>query len=261
MHLTKAIHTKFLRMLALGLILLASLLLLLQSYYGNTELVAVGRIRAAEEKTVQLEISASIPGNGPSTVTVNLSRLLRKSILKRGEDAEFLAVINRRGEKLVFERIVLLTGPEDHALQGATSAKSQTLAVGTKPELVEMVGLDRFGYKLAQPLWAKQKMPEANMVYYQAGTFDAVKEILAGGGDYSPDLYILDANSRIVGIRKTGGRLLTFPEFLRWAALVFYGLALVSAVGAFISYKWTALARAGRRIWDQVSRRGRKATN
>ncbi|HBI57340.1 MAG TPA: hypothetical protein DDY38_10980, partial [Firmicutes bacterium] len=130
MHQTKAIHTKFLRMLALGLILLASLLLLLQNYYGNTELVAVGRIRAAEEKTVQLEISASIPGNGPSTVTVNLSRLLRKSILKRGEDAEFLAVINRRGEKLVFERIVLLTGPEDQALQGATSAKSPTLAVG-----------------------------------------------------------------------------------------------------------------------------------
>lgn len=260
MHHFKFFQTKVLRMLALGLILLASLLLLLQNYYGDTEMVAMGRILAAGEKSVQLEVAASYPGNGPSAVTVNLSRLLRKSILKRDEDAEFLAVINRRGEKLVFERIFLLTAPEK-ALQEPTAVKSLTLAAGTRPELIEMVGLDRFGYQLAQPLWAKQKMPAANMVYYQAGTFDGVKEILDGGGDYSPNLYLLDAKSRIVGIRKTESRLLTFPEFLRWASLAFYCLALVSAAGAIIAYKWTALASFGRRIWDQVSRRGRRASN
>lgn len=259
MQQNKAYLPKIMRMLALGLILLGSLLLLFQDHYGDTELVAVGGIRPGAGNTVQLEILASYPGNGPGTVTVHLSELLRKSILKQGKDAEFLAVINRRGKNRVFERIFVLS-PEE-ALQGTTAVKSLTLAVGTRPELVEMVGLDRFGYELAQPVWAKQKMPAANIVYYQAGTFDAVKEILDGGGDYSPNLYLLDAKSRIVGIRKTGGRLLTFPEFLRWASLVFYCLALVSAAGALIVYKWTALARAGRRIWDQVSKRGRRASN
>ena len=251
---------KALRMLALALVLLASLLLLLQNYYGSTELVAAGRISAAGEKTVRLEIAASVPLNERSIVTVNVSKQLRKKLLGQGDNAEFLAVINRRGEKLVFERIYMLSVPEDEDLKGV-AADPGPLAVGWKPELVEMKGLDRYGYRLAQPVWAKQKMPGANLVYYQAGTFDAVKEILDGGGTYCPDLYLMDATSQLVGIRQIGGSLLTFPEFLRRTALAFYVLAVLSAVGAVVSWKWTALANAGRRIWDQVSRRGRKASN
>ena len=252
---------KALRMLALGFILLASLLLLLQNYYGSTELVAVGQISAAGEKTVRLKVAASVPVNEQSSVTVNVSRLLRKKLLGQGDNAEFLAVINRRGERKVFERIYILAAPEAEDLKGVVADEPGPLAVGTKPELVEMKGLDRYGYRLAQPVWAKQKMPGANLVYYQTGTFDAVKEILDGGEPFCPDLYLMDANSQLVGIREIGGSFLTFPEFLRRTALTLYVLAVLSAIGAVVSWKWTALANAGRRIWDQVSRRGRKASN
>lgn len=252
---------KALRMLALGLILLASLLLLLQNYYGSLELVAAGRISSSGEKTVQLKIAASVPGNGQSSVTVNVSRLLRKKLLGQDDNAEFLAVINRRGEKLVFERIYILAAPDNEDLKGVAAANPGTFAVGTKPELVKMIGLDRYGYRLVQPVWAKQKMPGANLVYYQAGTFDTVKEILDGGGAYSPDLYLMDGDSLLVGIRRIGDSFLTFPEFLRRTALTLYVLAVLSAVGAVISWKWTTLANSGRRIWDQVSKRGRKASN
>lgn len=261
MVLQKIFLPKSLRMLALGLVLLGSLLLLLQNYYGSTELVAMGKIFPGEEKTAQMEIVASVPGNKADTVTVKLSKLLRKSILAQGEDAEYMAVINQRGENLIFERVFLLTAPKEEDLQDQTAAKAQTLAVGLRPELVEMVGLDLFGYQLHQPVWAKEKMPQANKIYFQKGIFQGVKEILDGGGSFSPDLYLLDAEARVIGIRKTGSRLLTFPELLRWGAVVCYGLAVLSGVGALLACKWSGLVKWGRRIWDQVSKRGARSSS
>lgn len=259
MHLKKLFSAKILRMLALGLILLGSLILLLQNYYGSTELVAMGKIRPGDGKTVVMDVVASVPGKA-NTITVKLSSLLRKKILAQGEDAEFLAVVNRRGENLFFERIYLLTAPEEISLQDHAIPKAQTLAVGRRPELVEMIGLDIFGYLLQQPVWAKEKMPQANKVYCQEGIFTGVKEILEGGGSIY-DLYLLDAETKVVALRKTGSPFLTFPEFLRYAAVVCYGLAVLAVAGALLAGNWPALAKWGRRIWDQVSRRGARSSS
>lgn len=257
MHFKKLFSAKILRMLALGLILLGSLLLLLQNYYGSTETVAVGKIRPGDGKTVEMEVIASVPGNKAS-ITVKLSQLLRKSLHAKG-DAEFLAVINRRGENLFFERVFLLSAPEDESLQDNATASPETIAVGSRPELVEMIGLDIFGYQLRQPVWAKEKMPQANKVYCREGIPGAKEYLAGGGGEYN--LYLLNAEEEIVGLRKTGSRLLTFPEFMRWGAAVCYGLAVLSGAGALLASKWSAVARWGRRIWDQVSRRGARASN
>lgn len=261
MRLKKLFQPRSLRLLALGFILFGSLLLLWQSYYGETVLVAQGKVRWAPDQTVLFAINSSVPGGGPEAVSVTLTPLLRISIQKWGEEAEFLAVINRLGDKLIFERLILLEEPAEAQLRGPNSGGAVTLAVGTKPELVQMVGLDRYGYRLVQPAWARKKMPGADRVYYQAGTFEPVKKILEGGGSFQPNLYILDEKSRVVGIRRLGASLATFPQFLRWAALVFYSLAPVSLLGAFIFNRRRELAKLGRRIWDQVSRRGRKASN
>lgn len=261
MHWKKLFSPKYMRLLALGLILLGSLLFLLQSQYGSTELVAFGQVRPGAGKTVQFDVIASVPGDGPDVYQVSLSDTLRKALRRQGEDAEFLVVLNRRGKKMFFERIYVLSQPAEEALQGPKDYADLSLAAGVRPELVEMIGLDRYGYQLVPPIWARQKMPEAGKVYYQEGTFEAVKKILDGGGEFTPNLYILDAKSRIVGVRRTGPRLLTFSETLRLGALVSYLLALVVPGVAVIARGRGKLASWGKRIWDQVSRRRRKSTN
>lgn len=257
------LQPKALRLLALGLILFASLLLLLQSLYGTLYLVAVGQIsRNSEGAGAVMEVMASHPIGHQGELAVSASGLLVRSIEAAGEDAEFLAVIHRRGERLVFERIFLVQAPTRQELQGTRKSKVLGLALGTKPELVEMVGLDRFGYALSQPAWAKEKLPGADIVYHQQGNSDAIKEILDGGNqEFVPNLFLVDEQGTVVGMRSLGRRLLPLPELLRRTALVLYALALMAGLGSLASYKWTALSSAGKRIWDQVSRRGRKASN
>lgn len=258
LRLKKLFNLKILRLLALGFIFLASILLLLQGYYGKTELVAVGKIRFAEGKTVFMDVIASSPGMRSETVTVHLSRMLAQSILRDGE-TEFLAVLNRRGNGLYFERLFELEAPEDSKLLGPQTPGWQTLAIGTKPELVAMVGLDRYGYQLKQPAWAKRLIPEADRLYYQRGTFDSVKAVL-DGDEYQPNLFILDGNSRVVGLRKIGRAHLTLPRFFRLAAAALFCLGFLLGAVILVLYKRTILVSFGRRIWDHVSRRGRKAS-
>lgn len=250
---------KILRLLALGFIFLASVFLLLQSYYGQTTMVAVGKVRFAEGKSVYMEVVASFPGKPPQTITVTLSRMLLQSILKK-EDAEFLAVINQRRDKLYFERIYELELPEEVALHGPEASGWQSIAIGTNPELIEMVGLDSYGYQLKQPVWGQHFAPQANKFYYQRGTFDRIETILDGDSDFEPNLYILDSKARAIGLRRIGRSFLTLPQFFRILSAVFFGLGLLLAGVVFFLYKRTSLASLGRRIWDQVSKRGRKAS-
>lgn len=250
---------KILRLLALGFIFLASVFLLLQSLYGQTTMVAVGKVRFAEGKTVHMEIAAASPSRPAETITVTLSRMLIQSILKN-ENTEFLAVINQRGQKFYFERIYELELPEEAVLQGPETSSWQSIAIGSDPELIEMIGLDRWGYQLKQPTWAQRFAPEARKFYYQRGTFDPVKTIIDGDGDYTPNLYILDSRSRVIGLRRIGRSHLTLPQFFRLLSLGFFGLGLLLAGTAFILYKRTSFANLGSRIWDQVSRRGRKVS-
>lgn len=253
---------KALRLLALGLILFASLLLLVQSRYGSLHLVAAGRIsRNSSGAGAVMEVAACHPATDRAELAVAASNLLLRSIDAAGEDAEFMAVIHQRGEDLVFERIFLLHAPAQRELRGASRAKILGLALGAKPELVEMVGLDRFGYALSQTAWAKEKLPGADTVYHQRGNSERIKEILDGNGDFPANLFLVDEKGTVVGMRRLGRRLLTLPELLRRTALVLYGLALLAGLGSLVSYKWSALTRAGKRIWDQVSRRGRKASS
>lgn len=254
---------KILRLLALGLVLCASLLLLIQENYGTQFLVALGPIRCSpDENIAEVDVLAAIPRETPGKIRVSASKLLLRRLEKYAPETEFFAVIQQRGERLIFERIYALATAEAPALQGPrwVPERELTLAVGTKPELVAMVGLDMFGYQLSQPVWAKRKLPGADMVYYQAGSFP-VKEILDGiEKNFIPDMYILDGQNRIVGVRKWAGRLLTLPEFLRQAALSLYGAAVLAGLGSLLAYKWPVLVSTGRRIWDQVSMRGRKAS-
>lgn len=252
---------KLLRLLTLGLILLGSLLLLLQSYYGETEIIALGKVRIGAGDTVQFDLLAPYPAEQATACAVTLAKPLRNYLLKQGKDTEFLAVLNRWRGKLVFERIHLLTEPTAPDLQGPKNFQNMTLAIGTKPELVEMVGLDRFGYRLVQPAWARKKAPAADMVYYQAGAFAAVQGVLAGEEEFKPDLYILDGSGRIVGIRKIGKSLLTLPQFIRWLACVSFAFAPVAAGAAYCLSKRSALKSWGSRIWDHVSKRGARAAS
>lgn len=263
MHKIKALlQPKILRLLTLGFVLIASLLLLIQSQYGSFHLVTVGTItRNPQDKGALIHVIASQPAGNRAEVAVSASGLLLRSIEGVGEDAEFLAVIHQRGERLVFERIFLLNAPEDRDLLGTRQSRILGLAVGSQPDLVTMVGLDRFGYQLSQPTWAKEKMPGADTVYYELGSPDEIKEILDGVSQYVPNLYLLDNEGTVMGMRSLGRRLLPLPELMRWISMVIYGFAVLTAVGALLCYKWSSLVRAGKRIWDQVSRRGCKATS
>lgn len=265
MHKIRAFfQPKVLRLIALGLTLLSCLLLLIQANYGSQRLVALGHLSGnGASKSIEVEILAAHPAESAKRITVDASRLLIRSIGKYDSDTEFLVVVNERKQKF-FERIYVLTKPEGGHLQGPRfdSGKQLVFAVGTKPELVAMVGLDRFGYNLSQPIWVKQKMPEADMVFCQTGTLDGVKEIMDGNSqDFSPDVFYLDSQDRVVGIRKISGRIVTFPEFMRLAAICLFCAAFLAAAGSLIAYKWSTLAKAGSRIWDQVSMRGRKSSN
>lgn len=254
---------KILRLLALGLILIASLLLLIQGHYGSFHLVTVGTItRNPQDKGAIIQVTAAHPANAQAELAVSASGLLLWSIERVGEDTEFLAVIHQRGERLVFERIFLLSAPEDRDLRGAGKPRSLGLAVGSRPELVAMVGLDRFGYQLSQPTWAREKMAGARTVFHELGNPDEIKEILDGvNKDFVPNLFLLDDEDTVLGMRSLGRRLLTLPELIRRTSLVLYGLAVLAALGTILCYKWSALVRVGKRIWDQVSRRGRKASS
>lgn len=256
------LQPKVLRLLALGLILLASLLLLVQSQFGTTYAVVMGTITRAEEGKAIVNVIAAEPRTGQAELAVSASKLLLGSIEKAGE-AEFLAVVNQRGSSLVFERIFLLSAPTGPGLQGPRSGTGELgLAVGAKPELVEMIGLDKYGYELSPPAWAKERLPGADKVYYQRGSMDAAKAVLDGLDPVvSPDVYVLDSQGRIAGMRNLGRRLLPLPEVMRRTALSLYGAALLAGLGSLLAYKWPQLAKAGRRIWDQVSMRGRKASS
>lgn len=258
------LQPKILRLLALGMVLVASLLLLIQYNYGAQYLVAMGRISTdPKTRSADVEVLATFPANGPKSIEVSASKLLLGNIEKRGPEKEVLAVIYQRGDKLFFERIYTLTEPEGIGLHGPNFGpeKQLTLAVGRKPELVAMIGLDRYGYDLAQPIWAKQKMPGADLVYQQTGIMDAARDILDGTNiDFVPDVFVLDSQTRIVGLRRIDGRLVTFPEFLRIAAVVLYCLAVLAGLGSLLIYKRSAIANAGKRIWDHVSIRGRRAS-
>lgn len=251
-------------MLALGLVLIASLFLLIQDNYGSQRLAALVKMSGdPDAKSVEVEVLATYPQDPVKLVTVKASRLLINSIAKFESDQEFLVVIHERDDYF-FERIYPLAVPDSASLQGPnfSAGRQFRFSVGIKPDLVAMIGLDRFGYQLGQPLWAKLKMPGTDMVYSQTGTLDAAKDILDGESDaFSPDVYYLDNQDRIVGLRQVTGRIITFPEFLRQAAVWLYGAALLAGLGSMISYKWPAISRAGRRIWDHVSMRGRKASN
>lgn len=257
------LQPKILHLLALGLILIASLLLLIQSRYGSFHVVTVGNItRDPHGKGALIKVTAAHPANTQAELAVSASGLLLWGIERAGEDAEFLAVIHQRGEQLVFERLLLLGAPEDKNLRGTGKSRIRGLAVGSQPELVAMVGLDRFGYQLSLPFWAKEKMAAASTVYHQLGNPDDIKEILDGTKqDYVPDVYLLDNEDTVLGMRSLGQRLLPLPELLRWIALGLYCVAVLAVLGALLSYKWSALVSAGKRIWDQVSKRGRKASS
>lgn len=255
---------KVLRLLALGLILIASLLLLIQDNYGNQRLAALVKMSGdPDAKSVEVEVLATYPQDPVKLVTVHASKLMISRIAKYESDQEFLVVIHERDDYF-FERIYPLATPASASLQGPNfgAGRQFRFAVGSKPELVAMIGLDRFGYQLDQPLWAKLKMPGTDMVYSQTGTLDAAKDILDGESDaFPPDVYYLDNQDRIVGLRQITGRIITFPEFMRLAAMWLYAAALLAGLGSVISYKWSAISRAGRRIWDHVSMRGRKASS
>lgn len=255
---------KVLRLLALGLTLLASLLLLLQYNYGSHYLVTMGTISwDGESKVAEIDALASHPIQAQRVITVSASKILLRSLEKAGPDAEFVVVLHQRGEKLVFERIHLLTPPEAEKIQGPNWRRGRhySLVVGTQPELVEMVGLDKYGYRLKLPNWVQRKIPDANLVYYQEGMLDEAKAVLDGESDYQPDIFILNDKLEMVGMRTTAGKFWTLPEVLRLATLCLYGAAIVSGLASLLVYKWSALCNAGKRIWDQVSMRVRKASN
>jgi hypothetical protein len=257
------LQPKTLRLLALGMILIASLFLLIQDNYGTEYMVALGPISGnQEEKSAEIKILVSNV-LAPSRLDVSASWILHWQLKNFNVDTEFLAVVHSQGEKLVFERIYVLVPPEALELQGPRWEAGMRLgmAVGTKPELVEMIGLDRFGYRLTQPAWAKQKLPGADIVYYQQGREAAVKNVLDGDSSYVPDLFLIDAQRRVMGMRQISGRLLTLPEILRQAALWLYILAVILGLSSFTVYKLPSLKSAGSRIWDQVSMRWRKPSS
>jgi len=258
------LQPKILRLLALGLVLLGSVLLLIQDNYGTHYSVVYGSISVDREDKAAFITVRAANSIEHGNITVHASRLLLRSIEKAGDGAEFLAVVHQGKDKLFCERIYVLAAPETPGLTGPRndSGKRMTLVVGTRPELVAMVGLDKFGYQLDQPVWAKRKMPGAVMAYAQNGTLDAVKAIMDGENqDFSPNVYLLDAQERIVGIRKTGRSLLTMHKFLRLSAVILYAAAVAAGLGSLIAYKWSAIVRAGRRIWDHVSIRRRKVSS
>ena len=255
---------KILRLLALGFILLASLFLLIQDNYGSNYMVALGPIsRDKAESRADVDVLVANSG-APSLSRLEVTGpwLLLRQLEQFSVDTEFLAVIHQRGQKLVFERIYVLSSPQSQELQGPTLSGELNLdldlAVGVKPQLVEMVGLNRFGYQLTQPVWAKQNLPGADMVYYQQGN-EAVKQILDGENmSFVPEIFILDDQGRVLGLRHISGRLLTVPEFLRLGAGWLYGLGLALGLASFLIYKSPLFISAGKRIWDQVSMRWRR---
>jgi len=250
------LRPKYMRMLALGFVLLASLLFWVQSRYGPVHNVVVGNIRRGEQAGIAVVDVMAAWQAGPKEVEVKASGLLLGSIDRAGENACFLAVIVRRGDELVFERLRLVASPPAADLPGPRHMSGiLRLVVGKRPELVEMIGLDRYGYRVVPPAWAKEKMPGADMVYQQQGTWDAAKDVLDGNRDYSPDLYVLDSKERVVGMGTLGRSLLTLPEFLRRCALGFAAAAVLAAAASQIIHNRAALARLGRRIRDQVSMR------
>lgn len=260
--LKSILQPKLLRLLALSLVLFASLLLLVQDY-GSHYMVTLGPISwDRESNSAEVHFYAANPSEPRRRIQVQGSWLMLRQI-ERVQDGDFLAVIKQRGENLFFERIYILSTPEVPGLQGPRleTGMRLDLAVGRKPVLVEMIGLDKFGYQLSLPTWAKKIMPDADKVYYQPGSFDTVKSVLEQDDSYVPDIYILDSQGRVAGVRSIAGSLITFPAFLRGTALVLYILALISGVASMLIYKQDHLLSLGRRIWDQVSIRGRNAAN
>lgn len=255
---------KTLRIICLALVLLASLLCLLQDNFNQPRLIVLGRVAWDQSENVAVVNSyITWPRSKATSLEIPDNRVVLSQFNHYPNDTEFLMVLRRSGDKLSFDRIYALEQPDNSALEGPRWEVEPRLdiVVGTSPKLVEMIGLDRYIYRLRQPLWAREQLVNIDRVEYQDGKPRPLKWILDDETNmFHPNVWLLDAGGRVTHVRRIGDSLLTWPGLVRKLALWGFGLAAAVALLAVILHFWPHLAKAARAAARRLHRPGRTKT-
>lgn len=254
---------KTLRMTCLVLLLLASLLLLVQDNYNRPRLIVLGR--AAWDQSANVAVINSYiswPGGQGARLEVPGDRYVLSQFNDFPNDTEFLMVLRQSGDKLSFDRIFALEVPEHSTLEGPRWEIEPRLDIvmGTAPQLVEMVGLDRFIYQLRQPLWVREQLVDIDRVEYQEGRPRAIKEMLDGDiSIFNPDVWLVDAGGRVTHVRRVGEELFTWPGLVRSIARWGYYLAAATALLAILTCFRAEIVWVGRAAARRVRAKAKTA--
>ncbi|MTI96855.1 MAG: hypothetical protein FH749_15505 [Firmicutes bacterium] len=239
------LQIKFLRWVTLGLLLFASIGLLVEANYGQRTEIIAGYLDAEDENVV---ISV-VAGDSRNQITVPAGSLIRRQFEEQTEQM-YLTVLRIAGNKVFFDRIQSLDPADINTGLGDNLSQ---VAVGVRPVLTEMIGLEQYIYGLRVPIWARDIA--ADRVSYHQDMNPEVKEFLDGELAVEGDVFLLDSQGRIGSVALLGEEFLTLPGFLRKTVRVLLYAAALGAFFTVLAYLWPSLAKKGRAIRDQVSNR------
>lgn len=236
---------KLLRWSCLILLLLGSLSLLFSANLGSGERLILGRV-VWEQSQGQAAVTILTDSHGDSLekkIMIPTSFILKAQLDKFPHDQEFLVVLSRVGGRVLFQRIMPLELPsEDIPGPHWDTAPQLNVVVGTKPKLVELIGLSIRNYQVSQPAWYREHFAVTNRVGWEQGRNEALLEMLAGEhGEFVPNLWLVDSQNRVVNVRRTGPSLLTWPVLLHRTGFLLYLLAIVPAGLALLFNRWPGL--------------------
>ncbi len=237
---------KTLRMLCMIMLLVGTLLIFVQDNYGHSRVVVLGRAAWDRSENV-LVVNAYI--SWPSMQERRLELPSSRPILSQFDDfptdTEFLIVLRRSGTQQVIERIFALEQPVHNTLSGPRweIEPRMGIIVGSNPQLVEIIGLDRYIYQVRQPVWAREHISGNNLVLFQEDQPRVIKSMLDGNTKvFDPDIWLLDAGGRVTHVRRIGTVLFTWSGLALSLAFWSYGLACLLALLAVIMHYRLLLA-------------------
>ncbi len=237
---------KTLRLLCIVMLLLGTLLLFLQDNYGHSRLVVLGRAAwDRSENVLIVNTYISWPSVEEKRLELSASRSVMRQFNDFPVDTEFLMVIRSSGGNQVIERIFALELPEHSTLSGPRweIEPRMSIAVGSNPQLMEMIGLDTYVYQVRQPVWAREQVPGNDQVMFHETNPRVIKSMLDGNiSVFDPDIWLMDTGGRVTHVRKIGATLFTWPELIRSVSRWCYGLAGFFAISAFAMHYRSFLA-------------------
>jgi hypothetical protein len=236
---------KIFRWASLVLLLLGSLSLLFSANLGSPERMILGRLtwQGSEGQTAVTILTDSHQNSLEDKIMIPSSFILRNQLNRFPHDQEFLVVLNRIGGRVLFQRILPLEYPPEN-IPGIhwDTAPQLNVVVGTKPKLVELVGLSVRNFQVTQPVWYREHFAFTNRVGWEQGRHESLLEMLAGESqEFVPNVWLVDTQNRVFNVRRTGPSLLTWPVFLKRTGFLLYLLALLPAGLAMIFKRWPGL--------------------